>query len=559
MQRIPPRAALTYARMVRRQHATPELQHLLTHRKRIRVPSKRRVRLSKVVHGRACASKSITKKPIPSELQHRMQRIPPRAALTYVRMVRRQNATPELQHLLKQRKRIRVPSKRRVRLSKVIHGRACTSKSNKKTSPLSIVTSHATHPSPRSPHLCQDGSQAARDAGTPAAAHPSQAHPRAFQALCTSQQGCSWPCLRVKIKQKKTVPSQSQHRMQRIPPRAALTYVRMVRRQHATLELQHLLKQRKRIRVPSKLRVRLSKVVHGCACASKSITKKPIPSELQHRMQRIPPRAALTYVRMARRQHATPELQHLLNHRKRIRMPSKRRVRLSKVVHGRACTSKSNKKPIPSQSSHRVQRIPPRAALTYVRMVRRQHATLELQHLLTHRKRIRVPSKRSVRRSKVVHDRACASKSITKTNPLSIVTSRATHPSPRSPHLCQDGSQAARDAGTPALAHPSQAHPRAFQAHSTSEQGCSWPCLHVKVKQKTSPLSIVTSHATHPSPRSPHLCQDGSQAARDAETPAPAHPSQAHPHAFQALCTSQQGCSWPCLRVKVNHKKTNPL
>jgi hypothetical protein len=40
--------------------------------------------------------------------------------------------------------------------------------------------------------------------------------------------------------------------MQPIPPRAALTYVRMVRRQRATLELQHLLKYRKRIRVPSK-------------------------------------------------------------------------------------------------------------------------------------------------------------------------------------------------------------------------------------------------------------------------------------------------------------------
>ena len=109
-------------------------------------------------------------------------------------------------------------------------------------------------------------------------------------------------------------------------------------------------------------------------------------------MQRIPPRAALTYVRMVRRQHATPELQRLLAHRERIRMPSKRRVRRSKVVHGRACTSKSMKNPIPSQSSHRMQRIPPRAALTYQRMVRRQHATPELQHLLTHCKRIRVPS-----------------------------------------------------------------------------------------------------------------------------------------------------------------------
>jgi hypothetical protein len=46
-------------------------------------------------------------------------------------MVRRQHATPDLKHLLKQSNRIRVPSKRLVRPSKVVHGRACTSKSNK--------------------------------------------------------------------------------------------------------------------------------------------------------------------------------------------------------------------------------------------------------------------------------------------------------------------------------------------------------------------------------------------------------------------------------------------
>ena len=56
MQRIPPSAALTYGGMVRRQHATLELQQLLAHRKRIRVPSKRSVRLSKVAHGRAFMS-----------------------------------------------------------------------------------------------------------------------------------------------------------------------------------------------------------------------------------------------------------------------------------------------------------------------------------------------------------------------------------------------------------------------------------------------------------------------------------------------------------------------
>jgi hypothetical protein len=52
-----------------------------------------------------------------------------------------------------------------------------------------------------------------------------------------------------------------------------------------------------------------------------------------------PSHAALTYLRMVRRQHATLELKHPLAHRKRIRVPSKRRERQSKVVHGRACTS----------------------------------------------------------------------------------------------------------------------------------------------------------------------------------------------------------------------------
>jgi DNA-binding transcriptional regulator/RsmH inhibitor MraZ len=180
----------------------------------------------------------------------------------------------------------------------------------------------------------------------------------------------------------------------------------MVRRQHATPELKHPFLHRQRIRVPSKRRVRLSKVVHGRACTSSQT--KPLPSESSHRMQPVPPLAALTYVRMVRRQHATLELKHPLHHRKRIRVPSKRIVRLSKVAHGLACTS-SQTKPLPSQSTHRMQPIPPLAALTYVRMVRRQHATQKLKHPLTHRKRIRVPSKRRVRLSKVVHGRACTS------------------------------------------------------------------------------------------------------------------------------------------------------
>jgi hypothetical protein len=55
-------------------------------------------------------------------------------------------------------------------------------------------------------------------------------------------------------------------------------------------------------------------------------------------MQRIAPKAALTYVRMVRMPHATMQLQRFFAHRKRIRVPSKRRVRRNKVDHGRACT-----------------------------------------------------------------------------------------------------------------------------------------------------------------------------------------------------------------------------
>jgi hypothetical protein len=56
--------------------------------------------------------------------------------------------------------------------------------------------------------------------------------------------------------------------MQPIHSNAALTYLRMIRRQHATLELKHPLTHRKRIREPSKIIVRQSKVVHGLACTS---------------------------------------------------------------------------------------------------------------------------------------------------------------------------------------------------------------------------------------------------------------------------------------------------
>jgi hypothetical protein len=62
-------------------------------------------------------------------------------------------------------------------------------------------------------------------------------------------------------------------------------------------------------------------------------------TELSHIMERIPPYAALTYLRMVRREHATLELKQPFHHRKRIRVPSNRIVHRGKVVHGRACLS----------------------------------------------------------------------------------------------------------------------------------------------------------------------------------------------------------------------------
>ena len=61
-----------------------------------------------------------------------------------------------------------------------------------------------------------------------------------------------------------------------------------------------------------------------------------------------------------------------------------------------------------------------------------------------------------------------------------VTQPHVTHPSSRSPHLCRDDLQAAHDAQTPALFPSSQAHRRAFQAQSMSEQDCSWPNLGVK-------------------------------------------------------------------------------
>jgi hypothetical protein len=114
-----------------------------------------------------------------------------------------------------------------------------------------------------------------------------------------------------------------------------LTYVRMLRRQHATMELQHTFLHRKRICMSSKIRVRPSKIAHGRACKSSEKTAAS-QSTKEAQSQHIP----LTYVRMVRRQHATKELKCTFLYRKSIRMSSQFRIHFGKIAHSRACTSK---------------------------------------------------------------------------------------------------------------------------------------------------------------------------------------------------------------------------
>ena len=133
--------------------------------------------------------------------------------------------------------------------------------------------------------------------------------------------------------------------------------------------------------------------------------------------------------------------------------------------------------------------------LTYGRMVLRQHATKELQHPFLHRKRFVVPSEVGVRRSKIAHRRACTSNQ-TQKHTLTILNHNTQHCSTHALHLCQDGPQAARDDGTPAPFHASQALRCAFRVWSTSLQDCPSPCLHVKSNTKTYPHNPQTQHAT---------------------------------------------------------------
>jgi hypothetical protein len=100
------------------------------------------------------------------------------------------------------------------------------------------------------------------------------------------------------------------------------TYVRMVLRQHTPSKLKRLLLQHKSILELPKLKVRDSKIAH---CLAWSKEHQP-PSQLMHHTHR-------TYVRMVFRQHTPPKLKRLLLHHKSVLMPSKCRVRDSKIAH----------------------------------------------------------------------------------------------------------------------------------------------------------------------------------------------------------------------------------
>jgi hypothetical protein len=116
-----------------------------------------------------------------------------------------------------------------------------------------------------------------------------------------------------------------------------LTYVGMVLGKIASKQLQHLLLQHKRIRMPSKSTVRVGKIMHGDACNPKRASQS---LRANHVIIII-----LTYVRMVLGQHASSKLQNLLQKYKSIRMPSKSTVRNSKTVHSAACN--------PKRASHR--------------------------------------------------------------------------------------------------------------------------------------------------------------------------------------------------------------
>jgi hypothetical protein len=72
------------------------------------------------------------------------------------------------------------------------------------------------------------------------------------------------------------------------------------------------------------------------------------------------------------------------------RLPSAEYVEVKLLMALPAHQVKTQPHQLSITAPHRMQRIHPHAALTYVRMIHRQHATLEFKQPLKHRNRIRV-------------------------------------------------------------------------------------------------------------------------------------------------------------------------
>ncbi len=150
--------------------------------------------------------------------------------------------------------------------------------------------------------------------------------------------------------------------------------------------------------------------------------------------------------------------------------------------------------------------------LTYVRMVRRQHATSELQHTFLHRKRIRVPSQRRVRLGEIAHGHACASSD----NPYRHNQQQSAHAAPL--HTCPSpmsgwsaGSTRRLNSSTlSVIASASECLPSA-------EYVVARLPMAVPARQATTHTVTISNkaHVQHHSTHAPHLCEDGPQAARD--------------------------------------------
>jgi hypothetical protein len=210
-------------------------------------------------------------------------------------MVIAENEAIELQCFFLHRKRILMPSEVTIRESNIAHSRACAS-SWTHGSRHNNQQKKKQRNFDRASHLCPDGPLAARDERTPAAFRTTQAHPRAFQVHGKPRRHHPWPCL-LGVTDKSTAPPSlymyTPVNMQRIAAHMPFTYVRIVLRESATIELQRLFLHRKRICVLAKSSVCKCKVVHSRACMSSWTIATSSRFDTQQHLQRI-----LTYINM---------------------------------------------------------------------------------------------------------------------------------------------------------------------------------------------------------------------------------------------------------------------